>query len=72
MRDCFPSRRKKGEIMAQALQQEVMGNFFRRLINPWEIYSDNEIMKLYTIAVETRDGKNIKALKDEMNRRIRE
>lgn len=58
--------------MAQALQQEVMGKFFRRLINPWEFYSDGEIMKLYTIAVETRDGKNIKALKDEMSRRTRE
>ncbi len=35
-------------------------------------YNDNELMKLYQIAIETRDGRYIKALKAEMNRRERE
>ena len=34
-----------------------------------EDYTDKELMQLYWMAVETRDGKYIKALKAEMNRR---
>lgn len=33
--------------------------------------TDQELKKLYWLAVETRDGKYIKALKAEMNRRIK-
>lgn len=57
---------------AQILQAKVMGDFFARLVNPWSIYTDKELMKLYHIAIETRDGKQIKAIRNEMNRRERE
>lgn len=38
----------------------------------FEMFDDKELMKLYQTAVELRDGRYIKALKDEMNRRERE
>ncbi len=38
----------------------------------WKMFSDNELMKLYWLAVETRNGRAIKAIKEEMSRRERE
>lgn len=35
-------------------------------------YNDKELMKLYQIAIETRYGKYIKAIKEEMFQRTRE
>ena len=57
---------------AQILQAQVMYNFFSRLINPWEAYTDAELKKLLWIAQEEHDGKKIAAIKFEMNRRVRE
>lgn len=57
---------------AQILQSQVMGDFFVRLVNPWVMYTDSELMKLYYIAIDTQDGKNIEAIRKEMNRRNRE
>ena len=54
------------------LQAEVMYNFLARLINPWEAYTDQELVRLLWIAQEEQDGRKIKAIKDEMNRRNRE
>ena len=55
---------------AQILQAQIMSDFFEKL--SWALYSDQEIMKMYRIAVDTQDGKNIKALRNEMSRRNRE
>ncbi len=41
-------------------------------MNKWEIYTDEELIKLFRDAVEMQDGKWINALKAEMNRRNRE
>lgn len=57
---------------AQILQSQVMGEFFSRLINPWGIYTDGELMQLYRIAIDTQDGKSIEAIRKEMNRRSAE
>lgn len=57
---------------AQILQAQVMSNFFAQLINPWCIYSDAELMKLYRTAQDTQDGKNITAIRNEIYRRWRE
>ena len=59
-----------GGLMTQAqiLQSQVMGEFFSRLINPWSIYTDKELMKLYHTAIDTQDSKNIAAIRKEMNR----
>lgn len=57
---------------AQILQAQIMSDFFSRLVNPFSIYTDKELMRLYHIAIETRDGKNIKAIRNEMSRRNRE
>ena len=35
-------------------------------------FTDKELMYWYQLAQEMRDGKYIKALKEEMNRRVRE
>ena len=59
-------------IQAQILQSQVMGDFFARLVNPWVMYTDSELMKIYHIAIDTQDGKNIEAIRKEMNRRNRE
>ena len=57
---------------AQILQAEIMYDFFCRLTNPYDCYSDRDLMKLYRTAQETQDGKNIGAIKAEMSRRSRE
>lgn len=35
-------------------------------------FDNVELMKLRQIAIETRDGRYIKAIKEKMNRRVRE
>ena len=57
---------------AQILQSQVMGEFFSRLINPWSIYTDKELMKLYHTAIDAQDSRNIEAIRKEMNRRSAE
>lgn len=37
-----------------------------------EDFTDTELMKLYQVAIETRDGRYIKAIKQEMSRRNRD
>lgn len=59
-------------MTAQILQNQIMSDFFARLANPWSIYTDKELMKLYHTAIDTQDGKNITAIRLEMNRRNRE
>lgn len=63
-----------GGIMTQAqiLQSQVMGEFFSRLINPWSIYTDKELMKLYHTAIDAQDSRNIEAIRKEINRRSAE
>ena len=63
-----------GGLMTQAqiLQAEVMYNFLSRLANPLEACTNRELMNLRQIAQETRDGRYIKAIKEEMNRRERD
>jgi hypothetical protein len=41
-------------------------------MNKLQDYTDKELMYWYHLAQELRDGKDIKALKAEMNRRERE
>jgi hypothetical protein len=53
---------------AQILQAEMMTLFWNRLTD----FSDSELMHHKWIAEETQDGKQIRAIKREMNRRIRE
>ena len=50
---------------AQLLQLQVMSDFFNRLCN----LSDNELVIKKVEAQETQDGKRIKAINKEMNRR---
>lgn len=57
---------------AEILQAQVMSNFFTRLINPWSIYTDGELIQLYRTATDTQDGKSIDAIRKELNRRERE
>jgi len=57
---------------AQILQAQVMYDFLSRLINPLESYTDQELVRLLWTAQEEQDGRKIKAIKDEMNRRNRE
>ena len=59
-------------IQAQILQAQIMCDFFSRLINPWEMYTDKELNTLLWIAQEEQDGRKITAIKNEMNRRTRE
>lgn len=59
---------------AQILQQSILYDFLCRMANnnPLEVYTDEELMKLYRAAVEEQDGRKIKAVHKEMNRRSRE
>lgn len=57
---------------AQILQAQVMYDFFTRLMNPWEAYTDSDLMKLLRCAQEEQDGRKIKAIQAELNRRNRE
>lgn len=41
-------------------------------MNYLQHYADSELRELLWIAEETHDGRYIKAIKEEMNRRIRE
>lgn len=53
---------------AQILQATILADFFRRLTD----YTDTELMEVKQCAVELRDGRYIKAVKNELNRRVRE
>ena len=53
---------------AQILQATILSDFFRRLTD----YNDNELAQVKQCAMELRDGKYIKAVNSEMNRRIKE
>ena len=59
------------QILTQA---QIMSNFFDWLTepNPLVNYTDKELMKLYHTAIDTQDGRNITAIRKEMNRRERE
>lgn len=57
---------------AQLLQAQIMNDFWSQLANPLQYYNDKELGKIKQIAVETRDGKQIEAIKLELSRRIRE
>jgi hypothetical protein len=59
-----------GGLMTQAqiLQNVLLADMFRRLTD----YTDSELMNVKQCAVELRDGRYIKAIKEEMNRRERE
>ena len=53
---------------AQILQSVLLADMFRRLTD----YTDSELMNIKQCAVELRDGKYLKAVNSEMNRRNRE
>lgn len=53
---------------AQILQATILADFFRRLTD----YTDTELMEVKQCAVELRDGRYINAVKNELNRRIKE
>lgn len=53
---------------AQLLQQTILADFFRRLTD----YTDTELMQVKQCAVELRDGRYLNAVKNELNRRVRE
>ena len=55
-------------IQAQILQSVLLADMFRRLTD----YTDSELMNIKQCAVELRDGKYINAVKNELNRRIKE
>lgn len=55
-------------IQAQLLQQTILADFFRRLTD----YTDTELMQVKQCAVELRDKRYLNAVKNELNRRIRE
>lgn len=45
---------------------------YKPLFTPLKDLTDKELMQKYCEAQETQNGWNIKAVKDELNRRIRE
>ena len=53
---------------AQILQTQIIRNLWSRLID----LTDKELMYNKYLAEETRDGKQIEAIKLELSRRIRE
>ena len=53
---------------AQILQNILLADMFRRLTD----YTDSELMEVKQCAVELRDGKYIRNIQNELNRRIRE
>lgn len=53
---------------AQILQSVLLADMFRQLTD----YTDSELSKTKQLAVELRDGKYIRAIKEEQNRRNRE
>jgi predicted methyltransferase len=53
---------------AQILQNILLTDMFRRLTD----YTDSELMEVKQCAVELRDGKYIRNIQNELNRRIRE
>lgn len=59
---------------AQILQQSILYDFLCRLTdtNPLSVYTDSELMKLYRTAQDEQDGRKIKAIHAELNRRSRE
>ena len=57
---------------AQILQMQIMNDFWSRLSNPLEAYNNQELGKIKQIAVETRNGRYIRAINEEMSRRTRE
>lgn len=61
-------------MQAQILQQTMLYDFLCRLANgnPLEVYTNEELMKLYRAAQEEQDGNKIRAIHNEMNRRERE
>lgn len=59
-----------GGLMTQAqiLQNVLLADMFRRLTD----YTDSELMNVKQLAVELRDRKYINAVKNELDRRVRE
>lgn len=59
---------------AQILQSSILYDFLCRMAssNPLEVYSDSELMKLLRAAQEEQDGRKIRAIHQEMNRRNRD
>lgn len=53
---------------AQILQSVLLADMFRRLTD----YTDSELMNVKQCAVELRDGRYLKAIKNELDRRVRE
>ena len=53
---------------AQILQSVLLADMFRRLTD----YTDSELMNIKQCAVELRDGKYLRAVKNELDRRVRE
>ena len=53
---------------AQILQSVLLADMFRRLTD----YTDSELMNVKQCAVELRDGKYINAVKNELDRRVKE
>lgn len=53
---------------AQILQSVLLADMFRRLTD----YTDSELMQVKQCAVELRNGKYLNAVKNELNRRIKE
>jgi hypothetical protein len=65
---------KKTMTNAQILQQAFLYDMLCRIssVNPLEVYTDCELNNLKWIAVEEQDGRSITAIRNEMNRRVRE
>lgn len=57
---------------AEVLQSQIMSDFFSNLFSVFENDTDKELTKKLWDAQEEQDGKKIKAIREEYNRRRRE
>ena len=57
---------------AEFLQFQVMNDFFSNLFSVFENDTDKELTQKFWDAQEEQNGKKIKAIREEMNRRIKE